>query len=125
MTFQVADFKGNHFLDLLDNDFLSIKPTYMKNDTWLRYIGHSNFLCARVTRVIMNHAPIGKYHLRFFLRENFSCSCSLYLIESRQHILHEYRRYNKYWNPNRESFSYFIAFLKFNPGNFSFHKGIT
>ena len=31
MTFQALDFKRNHLLDLLDNNYLSIKPTYMKD----------------------------------------------------------------------------------------------
>ena len=31
MTFQALDYKGNHFLNLLDNNYLSIKPTYMKD----------------------------------------------------------------------------------------------
>jgi len=57
MTFQASNFKGNHFLDLFNNDLLPIKPTYMKNGAWLKYIGHSNSLCARVTRAITNHVP--------------------------------------------------------------------
>ena len=30
MTFQVSDYKGKHFLDFLDNDLLSIEPSYTK-----------------------------------------------------------------------------------------------
>jgi len=30
MTFQASDYKENHFLDLLDDNYLPIKPTYMK-----------------------------------------------------------------------------------------------
>jgi len=44
ITFQVLDFKKNHFLDLLNNDFLPIKPTYIKNGTWLKSIRHSSSL---------------------------------------------------------------------------------
>ena len=33
MTFQALDFKGNHFLSLLDDDYLSIKPTYL-HERW-------------------------------------------------------------------------------------------
>ncbi len=83
MIFQASDFKKNYFLDLLNNDFLFIKSTYIKNDTWLKLIGHSNSLCARVIRVITNHTPIGKYYLRFFPKENFSCLCRVYPIKSR------------------------------------------
>ena len=125
ITFQVSNFKENHFLNLLNNYYLSIKPTYMKSGLWLNIIDYSNSLCMRVTRTIINHALIGKYWLRFFPKENFNCSYRYYPIESRYHILHECRRFNNYWNLNRNSLSYFIAFLKFNSGAFSFHEGIT
>ena len=35
MTFQASDGKGNHFLDLLGNDFNIIEPSYMKGGPWL------------------------------------------------------------------------------------------
>ena len=35
MTFQAFDGKGNHFLDLLDNDFNIIELSYMKGGPWL------------------------------------------------------------------------------------------
>ena len=31
MTFQAFDFKRKHFLESLDDNYLSIKPVYMKN----------------------------------------------------------------------------------------------
>ena len=33
---------------------------------WLKVFSHSNLLCARATKVIVNYASIGKYWLRFF-----------------------------------------------------------
>jgi len=33
MTFQTSDYKRNHFLDLLNDDYLPIKPTYIKDST--------------------------------------------------------------------------------------------
>ena len=89
MRFQASDSKGNNFLDLLDNDFNIIEPSYIKGGPWLQAFGHSNSLCARATRAITNHAPIGEYRLRFFPNENFSCPCNEYPIETRRHILHE------------------------------------
>jgi len=124
MIIQASDFKENHFLELLDDEYLSIKPTYIKGGSWLKLLGHSDSLCVRVTKTITNHAPIGEYHLRFFPKENFNCLCRTYPIESRCHILHKCRRYNNYWNPDRESLSHFVAFLEHNPGAFSFHEGI-
>ena len=90
MYFQASDCN----LNLLDNNYLSIKPTYMKDSTWLKLLGHLNSLYARATRAITNHAPIGKYCLRFFPRENSNCLCKIYPIKSRHHILYKCRRYN-------------------------------
>ena len=66
MTFQVSDFKGKQFLDLLDSNDNIIEPLYIKGRSWLKFFGHSNSLCARASRAITNHAPIGEYRLRFF-----------------------------------------------------------
>jgi len=55
----------------------------MKDSSWLKKISHSNSLYARATRAITNHASIEEYRLRFFPRENFSCLCRTYSIESR------------------------------------------
>ena len=66
MSFQVSDDKGQNFLKLLDKDLKLIELSISKNSLWVKYFGHSNYLCARATRAIVNHAPIGEYHLRFF-----------------------------------------------------------
>ena len=120
MTFQALDGKGKHFLDLLDDDFNTIEPSYTKGSSWLQVFGHSNSLCARATRAITNHAPIGEYQLRFFPSEEFTCPCNDYPIESRRYILHECRRFNGYWNPRRDSLNHFIMFLIANPNAFTF-----
>jgi len=46
ITFQALDGKGKHFLDLLDDNFNTIKPTYTKVGPWLQIFSHSNLLCA-------------------------------------------------------------------------------
>jgi len=96
MTFQASDSKENQFLDLLDDNDNIIKLSYIKGRSWLKVFGYSNSLCAQATRAIMNHAPIGKYRLRFFLREDFKCPYGVYLIKSRYHILFECGRFNSY-----------------------------
>jgi len=96
MTFQVLDGKRKQFLNLLDNNSNAIKPSYIKKGSWLQVFRQSNSLCAYVTRAITNHAPIGEYRLRFFPRKEFKCPCSMYPIESRKHILHNYSRFNSY-----------------------------
>ena len=79
--FQASDGKGNQFLDLLDDDLNPIELSYIKGGPWLQSFGHSNSLCARATRAITNHAPIGEYRLRFLPNMDFSCSCNNYPIE--------------------------------------------
>ena len=120
MTFQASDGKGNHFLDLLDNDLNIIEPSYSKEGPWLQAFGHSNSLCARAVRAITNHAPIGEYRLRFFPNMDFMCPCNNYPIETRRHILHKCRRFNGYWNPRRDTLSYFVMFLMANLNAFAF-----
>jgi len=66
MTFQVSDNKERTFLDLLDDDLNTIKliyskEAYSKEGSWLKYFGHSNLLCARATRAIVNNSSIDEY----------------------------------------------------------------
>ena len=120
MTFQASDGKGNHFLDLLDNDFNPIEPSYIKGGPWLQSFGHSNLLCAWATRAITNYVPIREYWLRFLPNMDFLCPCNNYSIESRRHILHECKRFNGYWNLRRDSLNHFVMFLITNPNAFAF-----
>ena len=78
----------------------------------------------RATHAITNHAPIGKYRLRFFSREKFKCLCRSYSIKSRYYILHEYNRFNGYWNLRSDSLGHFIIFLVANPSAFTFTDNI-
>jgi len=121
MTFQASDGKGKNFLDLLDDDLNVIELSYTKEGPWLQLVGHSNSLCARATRAITNHAPIGEYRLRFFPNEDFSCPCKEYPIESRRHILFECKRFNGYWNSRRDTLKHFVMFLNANPNAFAFN----
>ena len=120
ISFQAVDLKGKNFLELLDNDLNPIKLLTTKDSSWLQHFSLSNLLCARASQAIVNHAPIGEYYLKFFFREDSSCLCSLYSIETRQHILHKCKRFNEYWNPRRDIIAHFILFLWFNPSAFSF-----
>jgi len=122
MTFQVSDNNGKKFLDLNDNDNLPTKSTYFKYSMWLNFIGHSNTLYMRAIKAITNHTSIGEYWLRFFPKEPFICSCREYPIKSKNHILYNCRKFNKYWNPNRKLLKHFFSFLEFNPGAFFFYE---
>ena len=96
MTFQASDGKGNHFLELLDDDSNPIELLYTKGGPWLQAFGHSNLLCTQATRAITNHASIGEYRLRFLPNMDFSCLCNNYPIELRRHILYKCKRFNGY-----------------------------
>ena len=120
MTFQASDGKGRHFLDLVDNNLKDIELSYTKGGLWLQIFGHSNSLYTHAMRAITNHAPIGEYRLRFFPNEEFKCPCRNYPIKLRRHILHECTRFNRYWNPRRDSLSHFVMFLIANPNAFTF-----
>ena len=98
MTFQASDAEGKNFLKLLDDNSNIIKLIYSKEGLWLKYFGHSNLLCVRASRAIVNYTLTEEYHLRFFPREEFACPCGQYLIEMRYHILYECKKFNKYWN---------------------------
>ena len=125
MTFQASDRKRRQFLDLLDNNLNIIEPLYIKEGLWLQSFEYSNSLCACTMRAITNHTLIGKYRLRFFSGKEFKCPCGNYSIESRRHILHDYTRFNKYWNPRQDSLSHFVMFLVANPNAFVFIDSIT
>ena len=125
MSFQVLYNKGQNFLELLDDNLKLIEPSVSKDGLWLKYFSYSNLLCTKATRVIVNHAPIDEYHLRFFSQEEFKCLCSLQPIESRHYILYKYRCFNNYWNLRRNSIVYFTLFLEFNGNAFFFNDKIT
>ena len=120
MTFQASDGKGRQFLNLLDDNFNVIEPSYAKEDPWLQLFRYSNSLCTYAMRAIINHALIGEYRLRFFLNKEFKYPCRTYPIKSRRHILHNCIRFNRYWNPRWDSLSYFVMFLVANPNAFTF-----
>ena len=96
MTFQASDFKGRQFFELLNDDLNPLELSFKNGGLWFKLIGHSNFLCTRVIRTIVNHTPIGEYRLRFFSRENFTCLCGAYPIESRRYILYKCKQFNNY-----------------------------
>ena len=77
MIFQASDLKGHQFLEFIDDGNNPIKPSYVNNRSWLKFISHSNSLCIRATRAIINHAPISEYRLQFFLKEEFKSIWSL------------------------------------------------
>ena len=125
MYFQASEYKRRNFLKLNNNDHQPIHSTYSKGCAWLKHFSLSNSICACITRLIMNHAPIGEYRLRFFSKESFACMCGEYIIETRRHILFDSACYKKSWSLKRESLKDILTFLEFNPGAFCFQDSVT
>ena len=120
MSFQVSGLKERNFLDLLNDDFNPLELSNIKGSLWLQHFGYFNSLCARATRAIVNHAPIGEYRLKFFSREDFLCLCGLYPI-----FCIIVRGFNNYWNLRRDSIAYFTLFLELNNKAFFFREDIV
>ena len=114
--FQASDKKGNHFLELRDDNNHALILIYANGGTWLKHIGKNNFLCARLTRLITNHTPIGEYYQYFFLDKNSLCPCNIHTIESRTvtnfiwPYLHKYLYYSHslgcIWKPSGRPFKW-------------------
>ena len=92
---------------------------------WIKHFKYSNLLYARVTQAITNYASIEEYYLRFLLKKSFNYLYRSYLIKTRYHILYDCRRFTKYWNLIRNIISQLVAFLEFNPRDFSLYESIT
>jgi len=58
--------QGCHFLPLKGGIKNLLQPFYAKGKSWLFFIGELVTLCARATRAILNHAPIGEFRQCFF-----------------------------------------------------------
>ena len=58
--------QGHHFLTLRDKNCKPLQPSYFKGGSWLTHFGPLVTLCARITKAILNHAPIGEYRQHFF-----------------------------------------------------------
>jgi len=82
MYFQASDYRGKNFLDLNDDDDKPICLTYSKGGAWLKHVSLSNLLCACITILITNYAPI-------FPNEPVSCPCGNTPLKTRDHILHK------------------------------------
>ena len=116
--FQASEYKGRNFLDLNDDNNQSIYPIYTRGSAWIKYFSLSNSICIHMTRLIMNHAPTGKYRLPF------AYPCRDYPIERRRHILFECAQSKKSWNSKRKFLKDVLTFLEFNPRAFFFQEGI-
>ena len=91
------DYKEKIFLNLNNNNNLSIQPTYLKEDTWFKHIRHSNSLCVHITRAITNHTLISEYHLRFFPKELFQEITSYINVDYKRTSFSELFLFHIFW----------------------------
>jgi len=123
-TFNHGHNKGHQFLQLRINKKKRIQPSSIKGGGWLNHIGSSVSLCARATRAILNHAPIGEYRKRFFPRSNLACPCGHNRVETRAHIPNDCSRFT-YKSDDRMVIKHFVLFLTDNSGAFAWSSNIT
>jgi len=113
--------QGCHFLTLRGKNYKPLQPSYSKGGSWLTYFGQSVTLCARATRAILNHAPIGEYRQHFFPAECTQCLCGHCQVETCRHIFANCFRFAHSplidLSPSIEDF---VDFLKEHPSAFAF-----
>ncbi|KAF9442632.1 hypothetical protein P691DRAFT_681062, partial [Macrolepiota fuliginosa MF-IS2] len=117
-------YKGHHFMEHKDQHGAFLQPSYINGGTWLSTAaGQDANLCARMTRCITNHAPIGSFRQRFFPgRYVNSCPCGAEL-ETREHIIQDcplYERHQRDMANPYDNLAKLIEFLEDNPSAFSF-----
>ena len=121
ILFNCSTIQGWHFLPLRDRNQWFLQSSYSKEGSWLLYIGQLVTLCARATRAILNHAPIGEYKQRFFPAECTQCPCGHYQVETCWHIFANYLRFahSLLIDPSL-LVKDFVDFLKEHPDAFAF-----
>ena len=94
---------------------------YAKGGGWLPFIGESVTLCARATRAILNHAPIGEFRQRFFPAECTQCLCGHCQVETHRHIFANCRWFAYFpLTDLAPTVKDFVKFLKEHPNAFAF-----
>jgi len=122
-SFKDSKKRGQLFLDFEDDNEKVIKPSYAKGGSWLPHIGISNSICARFTRMMIGHAPIGEYKQRFFPNESPQCPCGEAEVETREHIFMQCKRYDASFRPRDIKIASFVNFIVGNPTSFCFDNG--
>ena len=120
-AFNCLTVQGHYFLTLRGKNCKPLQPSYSKGGSWLTHFGQLVTLCARATRAILNHAPIGEYRQRFFPAECTQCPCGHCQVETRRHIFANCSRFahSPLIDPS-PSIKDFVNFLKEHPSAFAF-----
>ena len=120
-AFNCLTVQGHYFLTLRGKNCKPLQPSYSKGGSWLTHFGQLVTLCARVTRAILNHAPIGEYKQCFFPTEYTQCLYGHCQVETWWHIFANCSRfaYSLLIDPS-PSIKDFVNFLKEHPSVFAF-----
>jgi hypothetical protein len=74
--FNDPKYRGSNFLHLWGKEGKMPQPSSYKGGKWLQAFGSDVRLCARASRAILDHAPIGAYCQRFHMGDhNYWCHC--------------------------------------------------
>jgi hypothetical protein len=73
--FRTKKYVGSNFLALYQGKNTLLIPTHVNSGPWMRRMGHSHELTARLVRCITGHAPIRSFRSRFFPLESTACRC--------------------------------------------------
>jgi len=120
-SFSHPSSQGHHFLSLKGGNHKPLQPSYTKGGSWLPFIAESVTLCARATRVILNHAPIGEFRKRFFPAECTQCLYGHCQVETCRHILADCSQFaHAPLTDPLLSIKDFVKFLKEYPSAFAF-----
>jgi hypothetical protein len=85
--FQSKKYIRSNFLTLYQRKDTPLVPTHVKSGLWMRKVGHSHSLTARLVHCTTGHAPIGAFRSRFFLEESTACRCG-FPMETVSHVLY-------------------------------------
>jgi hypothetical protein len=138
--FNDPKYRGSNFLHLWGKEGKMPRPSSHKGGKWLQAFGSDIRLCARASRAILNHAPIGAYRQWFHVGDcNYWCHYRedtqpgvMGTLKTRHHLLTncaavDYPDYGR-WNtePNQWRppllLEEFLKMLKVNPKLFAFSK---
>jgi hypothetical protein len=120
VLFWTKKYVGSSFLPLYQGKNTLLVPTHVNSGPWMRRMGHSHELTARLVRCITGHAPIGSFQSRFFPLESTACRCGL-PMETVSHVLYRCPSYQREEEPcEKLPYKWLIDFLITNENAFAF-----
>jgi hypothetical protein len=118
--FQSKKYIGSNFLPLYRRKDTPLAPTHINSGPWMRKVGHSHTLTARLTRCVTGHAPIGAFRSRFFPEESTACRCG-FPMETVQHVLFDCPSFEREQKPSKQlRYAWLFDFLEANESSFTF-----